>query len=129
MERNHENKGFKESFKDTRVSEKVLRILEYVDLNYTREISLRDTASQFGIHHQYLCRKFKKEIGISFRKYILIIRIQKASALLVKSNKSIKEIGFEVGFKRPEVFSKAFKQWRGCSPKEYRIRKNAKRRC
>jgi AraC-like DNA-binding protein len=45
--------------------------------------------------------------------------------LLRESEKSVKEIGLSVGFKRAEAFSKAFKKLMGCSPRHFRGAGNA----
>jgi len=103
------------------ISPKLRRVLAYIDQYYAQVLTLRDAAWVLGVHPAHLCRRFKKEIGISFHEYILRIRIQKASLLLIGSEKSIKEISYEVGFSRPEIFSKAFKRLVGCSPMAYRV--------
>ncbi len=105
---------------DIRISPKVKRILIYLNLYYSRDITLKDMATLFNIHPAYLCRRFKKDLGIPFHEYLLRIRIQIAFFLLTRSEKSIKEISYDLGFSRPEIFSKAFKRLAGCSPKIYR---------
>ncbi|MEW6682472.1 MAG: helix-turn-helix transcriptional regulator [Nitrospirota bacterium] len=74
------------------------------------------------IHPDYLSRRFKRETGIGLHDYLLTLRLQRATALLVKTTKSIKEISAEAGFRDPQVFSKAFKRRMGCPPTVYRDR-------
>jgi AraC-like DNA-binding protein len=105
---------------DIRIGPKIKRILIYLNLYYARDITLKDMATLFNIHPAYLCRRFKKDLGIPFHEYLLRIRIQIAFFLLTHSEKSIKEISYDLGFSRPEIFSKAFKRLAGCSPKIYR---------
>ena len=107
---------------DYPISPKIRRVLIYIHADYTLDLNLSGVGSRIGIHPNYLCRRFKKELGIGFHTYLSQYRIQKASLLLVSSFKSIKEIGYEVGFNRPEIFSKTFKRLIGCSPQIYRIR-------
>jgi AraC-like DNA-binding protein len=102
------------------ISPRIRQVLAYIDKDYDRGIELSEVASLIDIHPDYLSRRFKKEVGIGFHGYLLWIRIQKASFLLVDSVKSIKEIGYEVGFSRPEIFSKVFKRLVGCSPVAFR---------
>lgn len=106
--------------RNIKLSRMIQRILAYIDQNFDKTIYLSDGASLGGIHPHHLCRKFKKELGISFHGYILKIRIRRAAFLLADSEKSVKEISYEVGFSRPEIFSKAFKRQVGCSPMAYR---------
>jgi AraC-like DNA-binding protein len=107
---------------DHRISPKIRRALTYIHTDYALNVTLSDMGSRIGIHPHYLCRKFKKELGIGFHNYLLRYRVQRASVLLVSSCKSIKEIGYDVGFSCSEVFSKAFKKLMGCSPQVYRTR-------
>lgn len=51
-----------------------------------------------------------KELGLSFQEYLLRTRIRKAMGLLESGSKSIKEVGYEVGYCRPEHFSKVFRR-------------------
>jgi AraC-like DNA-binding protein len=103
-------------------SRNIQRAIRYVDMNYLRTIKLTDAAAFIGVHPNYLCRKFRAEIGLSFHEYMVRYRVQKAMLLLVETEKSVKQVGYEVGFSCPEAFSKAFKRRVGCSPGKYRNR-------
>jgi len=105
-----------------RISARMRQVLAYIDLHYGRDIELSEVASLVGIHPDYLSKRFKKEVGVRFHHYLVWNRIQRASFLLIHSTKSVKEISYEVGFRRPEIFSKAFKRVLGCSPMAYRTR-------
>jgi len=107
---------------NTRISRKVLQVLAYIDLHYNNGLQLINAASLVGYHPGHLCRKFRSEVGIPYHKYIVTIRIEKAAPLLLESEKSIKEISYDVGFSRPELFSRAFRRIHRCSPGEFRSR-------
>ncbi len=104
------------------INPKVKQALAYIIAQYHNSLRLNDVASHVGIHPGHLCRLFKKELGISFHRCILMIKVQKACRLLAESDKSIKQISGEMGFSRPEVFFKVFKRWIGCTPGQYRKR-------
>jgi len=104
------------------VSPKVWRVLTCVAQSLAQPITLRETASTVALHPDYLSRRFKQEMGIGFHDYVLGLRLRRATTLLVTSTRSIKEIGYDVGFHSPEVFSKAFKRCMGISPRLFRIR-------
>jgi len=104
------------------INPKVRQALSYIIAQYHDSLRLSDVALRVGIHPGHLCRLFKKELGISFHRCILMIKVQKACHFLAKSEKSIKQISGEMGFSRPEVFFKVFKRWTGCTPGQYRKR-------
>jgi len=106
---------------ETEKSPKIWFLLNFINSNYGSPINLRNCASYLGLNPVYLCRKFKKEVGLTFQEYLTQMRIQKATLLLIESHKNIKKISYEVGFSRPEFFSKTFKRYLGSSPSEYRI--------
>lgn len=81
---------------------------------------LHRIASCLNRNPDYLSRRFKREVGINFHQYVLLLRMNRAIPLLVSTRKSIKEITYDTGFSSPEVFSKAFKRLLGCSPRAYR---------
>jgi two-component system response regulator YesN len=102
------------------ISPKIQRMLAHIHAHYTHTIKLSELALVFHNHPAHLSRRFKRETGISFHQYVSSLRIEKATQLLQSTEKSIKEIGYEVGFTRPEIFSRAFKRCMCCSPTDYR---------
>ena len=65
---------------------------------------------------------FKEAMGTSPIEYLLNLRITKAAGLLVNSRKSITEIAQDCGFKDSNYFSRQFRNYYNCSPREYRKR-------
>jgi two-component system response regulator YesN len=104
------------------INPKVQQALAHILAQYQNSLKLNDVASHIGVHPGHLCRLFKKELGISFHRCILMIKVRKACRLLAESEKSIKQISSEMGFSHPEVFFKVFKRWTGCTPGQYRKR-------
>jgi transcriptional regulator GlxA family with amidase domain len=104
------------------VNPKVQQALSYITERYQGPLRLSVVASQIGVHPSHLCRLFKKELRISFRRCILMMRLHRSRQLLAESDKSIKQISFEIGFGCPEAFSRAFKQQVGYPPGQYRKR-------
>lgn len=98
----------------------VLDVKNYLDENYSGKITLDNLCKQFYISKYYLTHSFKDEFGQSITRYLLSIRITHAKQLLRFSNKSIEEIGYEVGIGAPAYFSRVFKDVEGVSPRQYR---------
>lgn len=96
---------------------------EYIDRNYQKEISLDETSRQVNISPYYFSKLFKEEMGQSFIEYVTGIRMDKAKELLVKTDKSMKEICNEIGYADPNYFSRTFKKNVGVTPTEYKEKK------
>ncbi|MBL7804030.1 MAG: helix-turn-helix domain-containing protein [Saprospiraceae bacterium] len=65
-------------------------------------------------------RKIKEKTGLTTEQYVLKYRLEKAFDMLQDTDKSIREIGFAVGFREAAHFSNAFKRYFGKSPREMR---------
>jgi signal transduction histidine kinase/DNA-binding response OmpR family regulator len=74
-------------------------------------------AELLSINRNVLYEKIKSLTGLTPTKYIRVIRLQKAKNLLAQG-KTIKEVSYEVGFQKPEYFSKMFKKQFGKLPSE-----------
>ena len=91
--------------------------------NYKENISLDDVCEKSGMSSYYFCRLFKKASGSGFVDYLNFVRICKSEKLLAKSEKSILEVAYDVGFSSVSYYNRIFKRYKNCTPTEYR--KNA----
>jgi YesN/AraC family two-component response regulator len=66
-----------------------MRLLIYAEENYKTSCLLEDAAAAIGYDYAYISKKFKRTIGIPFRKYINSLRIVLAKQLLIKETKTI----------------------------------------
>ncbi|MBD5459744.1 MAG: helix-turn-helix domain-containing protein [Lachnospiraceae bacterium] len=96
------------------------KCLQYLDVNYSRQISLESAAQQIGLTPAYLSRIFKKETGCSFNQYLNRIRITKARDLLRYSRMSLSDIAMHTGYNDQSYFTKVFQRITGMSPGNYR---------
>lgn len=97
-------------------------VKKYIDLNYSKNITVASISNSLGLNRSYLSRVFKKETGISIQDYIIKTRITKAVKLL-ESGESVKDVSEKVGYTDPFNFSKAFKNNIGINPTEYKRKK------
>ena len=98
----------------------VADVKEYLDSHYAEKITLDGLAAHFYINKYYLTKVFKEQYGQSITTYLLNVRITKAKQLLRFSEKSVEEIGMEVGLGAPHYFSQTFKSVEGVPPSVYR---------
>lgn len=94
--------------------------MRYMDLHYHDDIHISDIAYSIGIHPNYLSLKFKDELGISPKKYLSNLKMNKAKELLTESDDPINLIAGSVGFSDALAFSKFFRKELGVSPSKYR---------
>ena len=95
-------------------------ILEYINKNYDKKITLNILSQKFGCCNTTLTKCFKNRYNLSIMEYLKQVRIKRAEELMVNSAKSFKEISIECGFYDQNYFSKTFTLKNNCSPTEYR---------
>lgn len=100
--------------------EAISNILKYVDEHIADDISVEDLAKVAYLQQNYFIKFFKKNMGMTPKKYVINRKIEVAKNLLADSNDSITKIADQVGFKNASHFSRVFSEYYGLSPKNYR---------
>lgn len=98
----------------------VYRVLEYIDENYTKDLSLQKAADEIHISSSSLSKNFSKCVGMGFAQYVMHKRVNRAIQLLQSSDKTVFEIALDCGFHNAAGFYKAFKKITHMNPKDYR---------
>jgi signal transduction histidine kinase/ligand-binding sensor domain-containing protein/DNA-binding response OmpR family regulator len=101
--------------------EKLLQeIVQYLEDNLTNpQLSVESLSKQIGMSRSSLYTKLRQLTGQSPVEYIRTFRLDKAVVLMQKSNMSISEIAYQVGFATANYFSKTFKNRYNLLPSEY----------
>jgi AraC family transcriptional regulator, arabinose operon regulatory protein len=92
----------------------------YIQDNLSSPLKLTEVAKHLHISSRHLSRIFVAELGISYSKYVLDERINKAVILLKKSDLSLKEIAEETGFISVQYFTRVFTSMMQISPGRFR---------
>jgi two-component system, response regulator YesN len=95
---------------------------KYIQMNYNKEISLDEIAKHVSMSTYHLSRIFSKFEGITYKDYLIKLRMEKAKGLMKEGKKSIKEISIEVGYTDQNYFSKSFKKYFSKSPSDFYIK-------
>ena len=103
---------------DEQTTIKYLR--EYVENNYTFDISMQEVAEDMGYSDAYFSKLFKQYFNQNFTAYLTEYRIKKAKELLTDTNNSIKDISRIVGYEDSNYFAKIFKRIVGEIPSKFR---------
>lgn len=98
-------------------------IVEYLNKNYGETILLNECSKKFHVSPQHVSRLFKKHLNKSFTTYLNEIRINKAKELFMATERSIKEIAYEVGYNNLNYFYRNFKIQMGMTPKDFKKKK------
>ncbi len=96
------------------------QILQYIEDNYHRKISLHELARECFYNPSYFGQLFKECFGQTPTEFIAQKRLEKAKLLLEEENNSIESISQSIGFKDLKQFYKLFKDYTGITPAEYR---------
>ncbi|CAH1216940.1 Regulator of RpoS [Paenibacillus allorhizoplanae] len=101
-------------------------IRNYVNENFSYELTLASLAEMFHINETYLSGLFKMSVGVTFSDYVTRLRLGRAADLLQESELKLTDIATLVGYSSSSYFSTAFKKFYGKGPKEYREESQSK---
>jgi len=102
------------------IHHQIKKAMEYIEENYSKDISLDEISEKLNISSYYFSKLFKENQGEGFVEYLTRIRIEKAKEMLTNPEKSIKEVGIACGYSDPNYFSRIFKKSTGITPSEYK---------
>lgn len=89
-------------------NERMVPVLAYIHSNLNKGLSLESVGNSFGYSGRTLSRLFKTTLRTSFFQYLKMARMVKAIEMLLKTDKTISEIAFDVGYVSLSAFSNAF---------------------
>ena len=101
----------------------IQRVRNYIERHYCEQISLSEVADLMDVNPTYLSSIFESEQGVSYSKYVLRLRIERA-ALLLRTHPvgNISDIATDVGYLSAKHFISVFKKYYGMTPSEFRSR-------
>lgn len=96
---------------------KYKQLLNLIDENYDT-ISFKDAASFMCLSEAYFSKYFKKQSGMTFSRYLNVVKIEKAvNFLKADNNMKITDVMIKCGFNTIRNFNRTFKEITGYSPK------------
>jgi Transcriptional regulator containing an amidase domain and an AraC-type DNA-binding HTH domain len=102
--------------------EAVLRVQHWLQAHRTEEINIPSLASRAGLETRTFLRRFHKATGLKPTEYVQALRIALARERLEFSRDSVERIAWNVGYKDPSAFRRAFQKVTGLSASAYRER-------
>lgn len=101
--------------------QRLVEILHYMN-KYCIEahLGLQDIALEFSLNPHYLSRYFKSNVGVSFKKYLDNMRLNKSLFTLRTTDETVTEIAHKFGFPDSKAYYRVFKEVLGITPMQYR---------
>lgn len=96
------------------------KILNFIQENFTQNISLRSISAEFSYSYTYLSKYLNEILGISFVDFINENRINYASYLLKNTQNTITDIAYMCGYSSIRSFNRNFIKFNKRTPKLYR---------
>jgi AraC family transcriptional regulator len=103
------------------------RVLEFMEHNFTENLTLEQLAKEAAISRFHFVRLFKKHCGATPHQYLVRIRMNAVAALLENSDLGVQEIASRCGYANFTNFYTAFRKFFESTPSEYRSKLHSNR--
>jgi AraC family transcriptional regulator len=101
-------------------NKKLALVLDLIEGDLSEDLSLKALASAAGLSEYHFLRLFKQSTGLTPHQYVISQRIERAKELLQKTQMTITEIAYLLGFSTPAHFTHHFRRKTGITPREMR---------
>jgi len=99
---------------------KVEQVIRWIRKEANNCKSMAEMATETGLSHRQLDRRFKKATGLSPQQYLIRVRIEQACQKLRETEADLSEIAIDLGFCDQSAFSAQFRKRMGMTPGSYR---------
>ena len=104
----------------TAQKEQICEILDYIDHNLSKNLTLAQMSQMFGYNATYFSKFFYRHTGTHFSHYVLRRRIDGARQLLLTTQLPLEQMAKQLGFYVASHFVRKFQEVEGISPSRYR---------
>lgn len=99
---------------------KLKRVIGLMEQRLAEPFCLADLAQAIDLSEYHFSRQFKRATGRSPSQYFIQLRMARARQLLMETERSVIDIGLEVGYGSASHFSQIFRREVGVAPSHYR---------
>ncbi|HJC22199.1 MAG TPA: AraC family transcriptional regulator [Candidatus Eisenbergiella merdavium] len=101
-------------------SRECLKLKQYIEANYTQDITLDTLAEISHLNKFYLVHAFTRYFGCSPMNYLCEVRIKASKELLASTDYSITEVAQSSGFSSQSYFAQCFRKYCRMTASAYR---------
>jgi AraC-like DNA-binding protein len=94
----------------------LLPAVHYIEGHLAEKIAGEEMAQLCSMSPFRFSREFKEAFGMSFREYLVRLRLKEAARLLENPQARVTQVAYAVGFNDMSYFSRMFKRYFGVSP-------------
>ena len=98
----------------------IKEILQFMQENYSRAITLPELAGRFHMSEGQFCRLFKSRVNMTATEYLNQYRVSVACDLLRESSAPVTAVAMDCGYGNISYFNRMFRRYMHCTPREYR---------
>ena len=102
------------------IERQLLRARDLIDARYAEPLTVEDMAAAAGLSKAHFSREFRRAFGESPHAYLLTRRLERAAGLLRRTDRSIADICYAVGWDSLGSFTTSFTRMHNTSPAQYR---------
>jgi AraC-like DNA-binding protein len=103
------------------IEERALRLVEYIQSHYQNpDLTVKQIGHEVGILPSCITGILLQKFKIRFKAYLNFVRIEESKHLLNRTDRTICEIAFAVGYNSIPHFNRVFRAAVGVSPRSYR---------
>lgn len=105
---------------DSRALLRIGEAISHLEMNYQEPIDLDHLAQLAHMSKRNFIRSFQAAIGSSPIAHLVQLRVNRGASLLRRTEQSVTEIAFQVGFTDSNYFARQFRKLLGVTPSQYR---------
>lgn len=95
-------------------------LVSYIYRHYSQNLKPKEVGDMFGMSPRELNRILQYQVEMDFSDFLNFIRINRASELLLETDRSILEIALEVGYHTEKTLARNFLRFRSMTPGKFR---------
>ncbi|MFS8048546.1 helix-turn-helix domain-containing protein [Rhizobium sp. BR 314] len=101
-------------------SRSLARMCDFIAENFLDDIDTVDIAKAARLHPKYAMNLFKKSTGMTLAKYVNLLRLSRAQAMLMRDGANVLQVAMDSGFGSISAFNKSFRHIAGMTPSDFR---------